>query len=106
MAEDPRKIMEMSDDELRFWTLSGNAGTYVFEMGQTEMHMRCSLRMVEASKETAAANRELVQATNSLIGANRGLVEQTKNLVKATWGVVTITFLTQIALIYLTVTRK
>lgn len=99
MAEDPRRILEMSNTELQEWALSGEAGSYVHELGQTAMTMRCSLRMAEASREMASANRELVRFTQSLVA-------QTRNLVLATWGVVVITILTQLALIAVSVLRK
>jgi hypothetical protein len=105
VAEDPRRIMAKSDDDLQFWALSGDVGTYVHEIGQTAMNMRCSLRMAEASKEMVAANRDLVDATRTMLVGNEGLVRQTKNLVRATWGVVVITLLTQLALICLVVAK-
>jgi hypothetical protein len=63
MVEDPHRILAMSDTELQEWALSGEAGSYVHELGQTAMTMRCSLRMAEASKEMASANKELVRST-------------------------------------------
>lgn len=99
MAEDPKKILAMSDRELQAWALSGDVGSYVHELGQTAMSMRCSLRMAEATKEMASANRDLVKSTTSL-------VQQTRNLVKATWGLVLITILTQIVIIVLSLVRK
>jgi hypothetical protein len=99
MAEDPKKILAMSEEELQAWALSGDAGSYVHELGQTAMSMRCSLRMAEATKEMATANRDLVKSTTSL-------VQQTRNLVKATWGLVLITILTQIAVTVLSLVRK
>ena len=86
----------MTDAELQEWALSGEAGSYVHELGQTAMNMRCSVRMAEASREMASANKELVRSTQSLVA-------QTKNLVIATWGVVVITLLTQIALVVISV---
>jgi hypothetical protein len=67
MAEDPKKILGMSDEDLQFWALSGDAGSYVHELGQTAMNMRCSLRMAEVTKEMASANRDLVRSTSSLV---------------------------------------
>ncbi len=99
MAEDPKKILAMSDDELQLWALSGDAGSYVHELGQTAMNMRCSLRMADVTKEMASANRDLVSSTVSL-------VHQTRKLVTATWALVLITLLTQIALIVLSVVKK
>ncbi|MGD0949304.1 MAG: hypothetical protein ABSA52_17985 [Candidatus Binatia bacterium] len=99
MAENPKKIMAMSDDELQFWALSGDVGTYVHELGQTAMNMRCSLRMAEVTKEMASANRDLVRSTSSL-------VQQTRNLVRATWALVLITILAQIAVVIISVVTK
>lgn len=99
MAEDPRKILAMTDAELQGWALSGDVGSYVHELGQTAMSMRCSLRMAEASKDMANANKELVRSTSSL-------VQQTRNLVTATWGLVLITILTQIAVIVISLVKK
>jgi len=99
MAEEPQKILAMSDEDLQAWALSGDVGSYVHELGQTAMSMRCSLRMAEATKEMANANRDLVKLTTSL-------VQQTRNLVKATWGLVLITIVTQIAVIVLSLVRK
>lgn len=85
MAEAPNKILAMSDDDLQRWALSGGEGSYVHEIGQTAMNMRCSLRMARASEEMAGA---------------------TRNLVKATWGIVVITFVIQVAPIVLSLMRK
>jgi hypothetical protein len=81
MAEDPRGIMAKSDDELQSWALSGEPGSYVHEIGQTAMNMRCSLRMAEASKEMVAANRDLVQATERMLSANESLAAANRDLV-------------------------
>ena len=43
MSESVQKIMAKSDEELRLWTLSGEQKSYVHEIGQTEMNMRCAL---------------------------------------------------------------
>lgn len=99
MPEDPMRILAMSDEELQTWALSGDVGSYVHELGQTAMSMRCSLRMAEATKDMASANRDLVKSTASL-------VQQTRSLVKATWGLVLITILAQIAVIVLSLVRK
>ena len=99
MPEDPKKILAMSDDDLQFWALSGMEGSYVHEIGQTAMNMRCSVRMAEASGKMASANRDLVEST-------RNLAQQKRNLVKATWGIVLITVVTQVALIVLSLMRK
>ena len=89
----------MSDAELQEWALSGDVGSYVHELGQTAMSMRCSLRMAEASKEMANANKDLVKSTTSL-------VQRTRNLVTATWGLVLITIVTQIAIIVISLMKK
>ncbi len=99
MPEAPEKILAMSDAELEWWALSGDTGSYVHEIGQTAMSMRCSLRMAEASREMAGANRDLVESTHNL-------VQQTRNLAKATWGIVLITIITQVALIVLSLIRR
>jgi t-SNARE complex subunit (syntaxin) len=99
LAEDPKKILAMSDDELQAWALSGDVGSYVHELGETAMSMRCSLRMVEASKEMANANKDLVGSTSSL-------VRQTRHLVIATWGLVLITVFAQIAVIVIALVKK
>ena len=99
MAEDPEKIMAMSDEQLQFWALSGDVGSYVHELGQTAMSMRCSLRMAEVTKDMASANRDLVTSTSSL-------VRQTRNLVIATWALVVITILAQVAVLVISVISK
>ena len=99
MPEYPEKILAMSDHDLQAWALSGLEGSYVHEIGQTAMNMRCSLRMAEASETMAGANRDLVEST-------RNLVQQTRNLVRATWGIVLITVVTQVALIVLSLMTK
>ncbi len=65
MAEDPRKLMTMSDDELMFYTLSGEQGSYVHEIGQTALNMRVSLRSLEVTREMARANELLSNETSS-----------------------------------------
>jgi hypothetical protein len=92
MAEDPRKILAMTDRDLQLWALSGESNSYVLELGRTAMDMRCSLRMVEAS--------------NQMTAATESLAEKTERLASATWGIVIITLITQIALIALTVIHK
>lgn len=99
MAEDPRRILGLNDTDLQEWALSGEAGSYVHELGQTAMNMRSSLRMAAASEHMASTNRELVCSTQSL-------VRQTRSLVRATWGLVVITILAQIALLVISVLKK
>lgn len=101
MPEDPDKILAMNDADLQWWALSGMEGSYVHELGQTAMNMRCSLRMATASEKMAGANKDLVESTRNLVQQTGNLVQQTRNLVKATWGVVLITIITQVALIVL-----
>jgi len=84
MAEDPKVILEKSDYDLMYWTLSGADDSYVHKIGESALTMRTALKMLEANKK---------------------LVAHTRGLAISTWGVVGITFLTQAALIYLTVTR-
>jgi hypothetical protein len=118
--------MAKSDEELREWTLSGQDGSYVHQMGQTEMNMRYALRTAEASQQMTNANREMVEAnkqmaewtkmmmeanqelvkqTKMMVTANRELVNQPSKLVWSTWGVVAITLLTQAALIIITLRK-
>jgi CHASE3 domain sensor protein len=99
MPEDPRRILAMSDQELQEWALSGDVGSYVHELGQTAMNMRCSVRMAEASSKMANANRDLVTSTNAL-------VQQTRRLVKATWVLVVVTVLVQIGVAIVSLIRK
>jgi len=99
MAEDPKEILEMSDYDLQRWTLSGEAGSYVHQIGQTALNMRCALRMADVTREMASANRDLVNSTVSLVHA-------TRKLVTATWALVLITLLTQIAMIVLLALKK
>jgi hypothetical protein len=120
MSETVEKIMVKSDDELRFWTLSGQPNSYVHQIGQTEMNMRCAMRIAKAAEEMATANGNLVQATTDMARANRllveatnqvvqghhGLIRETRNLVRATWGIVLITLITQIALIVSEVLKR
>ncbi len=89
----------MSDQALQKWALSGDVGSYVHELGQTAMNMRCSVRMAEATREMADVNRDLVRSTNNL-------VQQTRRLVKATWVLVVITVLTQIGVALLSLRIK
>jgi hypothetical protein len=42
MAEDPEKILAMSDHQLMVWTLSGQEESYVHRIGETAMAMRAS----------------------------------------------------------------
>ena len=110
MAEDPRKILAMSDDELMLWTLSGDEDTYVHKIGATVLNMRVSTRMLEANREMVKETRQWLEAnlrldatTKELANQTRSLVVVTRGIVYATWGVVLITLLTQIALIYVAV---
>ncbi|MBI4460001.1 MAG: hypothetical protein HY648_08080 [Acidobacteria bacterium] len=91
MSEEPEKIINMSDGDLRKWTLSGDVESYSLQLGQAEMNMRCSLRMLDATKEMASANRDLVKATNMIVDANQSLIKQTRNLVLATLALVVVT---------------
>ena len=107
------EIIGMKDDELRAWTLSGDAGSYDHQIGQTEMNMRCALRIAEAAQQMATVNQDLVRATtqlvsttNQVVGAHHGLIRETRGLVRATWGIVVITLATQIALIVSEFLRK
>jgi hypothetical protein len=91
MAIDPRQLLAMTDEQLQIWALSGEEGSYVHQIGETAMAMRCSLRMAEASDRTTAITV--------------GLVQQTRNLAFATSGIVLITLVTQVALIVLTLAK-
>lgn len=127
MADDVKKIMEMSDEDLRYYMLSGDVGSYVLQLGQAEMNSRCALRTAEASQQMAEANHELLactrimvetnqsmaetnkdllKCTRTMANANQKLVTQTRNLVWSTWGVVAITLITQLASIILLLTSK
>jgi hypothetical protein len=119
MAEDPKKLLGMSDDELTFWTLSGDEGSYSHQVGQTVLNMRNSLRAMEAARQTAEANVELSNEmkhmakahtnlsdyTKRLAEANVEALNHTKQLAKATWAIAFITLITQAALILLTFRR-
>ena len=102
----PMDIIKMSDEELRFWALSGDAASYNHELGQTEMNMRCALRIAVSAAEMANANRELVEATKQVVAGHHGLIQQTRYLVRATWGAVAITLISQAALILAEFTIK
>ncbi len=106
MAVHPNEILAMSDQELQLWALSGDVGSYVHELGQTAMNMRCSLRMVEATNQMVQTTNQLAQASKGTTAPTGQLVQHTRNLALATWGIVVITLLTQIALIVLTVVRR
>ena len=99
MAEDPKIILAMTDRDLQEWALSGDVGSYVHELGQTAMNMRCALRTAEASREMANSTKDLVASTGAL-------VKQTQRLVKATWGLVLITIVTQILLLLVSLSAK
>ncbi len=99
MPEDPGRILAMSDQELQEWALSGDVGSYVHELGQTAMNMRCSARMAEATKEMATVNRDLVRSTNDLVG-------QTRRLVNATWVLVVITIVAQVGVALVSLLKK
>jgi hypothetical protein len=92
MADDPKKLLAMTDRDLQLWALSGESGSDVRELGRTAMDMRCSLRMVEAS--------------NQMTAAAESLAEKVERLASAAWGIVIITLITEIVLIALTVINK
>jgi hypothetical protein len=96
---EPEQIIRMSNDELRIWTLQGDANSNRMAWGQAEANMRCAFLISTASAEMAAANRDLVEATKKVVEAHHGLIKQTKYLVYATWGLVVITLLSQLGLI-------
>jgi len=98
MAEDPRKLMTMSDDDLMFYTLSGEQGSYVHEIGQTAMNMRVSLRSLEVTREMARANELLSNETSNL-------ATYTRQLAVSTWAVAIITLITQVALVVMAVRK-
>jgi hypothetical protein len=106
VADEVGKIIKMTDDELRFYALSGDVGSYVHQIGQTEMNMRCALRIAAAAEAMATANEALVEATNNVVEGHHGLIRETRYLVRATWGIVAITFVTQAALIVSELVRK
>lgn len=113
MAQPVKKILEMNDDELMEWTLTGDAGSYVHQIGETALNMRVATRMLEANREMVnqtkqwlEANIKLDATTKELANQTQSLVRTTRGIVYATWGVVLITFITQVALLYITITHK
>jgi len=53
MAKHPKEMIARSDDELRVYALSGEEGSYAHEIGQTEMNMRCAMRIAQAAANMA-----------------------------------------------------
>ena len=51
MAENPRTIMAKSDDELMFWTLAGEVGSYAYGMGK-------GAPLFEAACDTGVTRRQ------------------------------------------------
>ena len=89
----PSQIINKTDDELRVWTLSGDAGSNAHLLGAAEMNMRVSLRVAEAAAQMATANRDLVETTKQVLQAHHEIRDKTRNLVFATWGLVVVTLL-------------
>ncbi|HKW89418.1 MAG TPA: hypothetical protein VJN21_11755 [Candidatus Acidoferrales bacterium] len=113
MPVDPNKILNMTDEDLIRWTLSGDAGSDTHLLGQTVLNMRVATRTLEANREMVKqtqqwleANLQLDSTTKELADHTRSLVRATRGLVLATWGVVLITLFTQAALIYLAVHQR
>jgi hypothetical protein len=102
MSKDPKELMAMSDEDLVFYTLSGDVDSYAHRIGETAVTLRASLRMLEASKEQAAASQDMLASTREALRANRDLVRYTRMLAVSSWAVVVITLLTQGALICMT----
>jgi len=110
MPVDPNTILNMTDEELTRWTLSGEAGSDTHLLGQTVLNMRVATRTLEANREMVKQTRQWLETnlqldatTKELANHTRSLVRATRGIVLATWGVVLITFFTQAALIYLAV---
>lgn len=113
MAGSPKEILAMSDEQLMEWTLSGDVGSYVHELGQTAMNMRVAQRNLDANREMVAQTRQWLEAnirldatTKELADKTQSLARATKGIAWATWGIVAITLVTQVALICFTVVRK
>ena len=81
------EIMNLSDDDLRKWALSGPENSYVHKIGSTEMNMRCALRIAKASSEMATAYGNLVTETKRVVEGHHGLIRMTKFLMIATWAI-------------------
>src|ERR1700684_2724009 len=102
MPVDANKVLNMTDDELTRWTLSGDAGSDTHLIGQTLLNMRVANRTLEANREMVKqthqwleANLKLDATTKELAHHTRSLVRATRGIALATWGVVVITLLTQ-----------
>jgi hypothetical protein len=105
------EIMALSDEQLMVYTLSGEDGSH--GLGLAAMNMRAATQMLQVNREMLDHARKWMEANLRLDNTTKELARQTQFLVRATrgiawatWGVVVITFLTQIALIYLAAFRK
>jgi len=99
MAEDPQKLMTMPEDELIHYALSGQANSYAHIIGSTALQLRSLRQQTALMTSMLTANQALVEHT-------KDLSTRTNRLVLATWGVVVITFITQVALIILTLNKQ
>ncbi|MGH9747650.1 MAG: hypothetical protein ACRD59_16260 [Candidatus Acidiferrales bacterium] len=113
MPIDPNAIINMTDEELTRWTLSGDAGSDTHLLGQTVLNMRVATRTLEANRELVKhtqqwleANLQLDATTKELANQTGSLVRTTRGIVFATWGVVLITLFTQATLIYLALRHR
>jgi hypothetical protein len=113
MADDPDTIMAKSDEELVFYTLSGDENSYSHVIGSTAAYLRVAFRMVEASQqqaqaaqaalesaqEQATSSERMLSAARETAEANKALAKYTKNLAMSTWAVALITLVTQFTII-------
>jgi hypothetical protein len=106
MAVDAKQVLNMSDEDLVRFTLSGEAGSEANIFGQTVLNMRMAKGNLEASRELVKHTQRWVEANIQLDATTQSLVRATRRIVIATWGVVLITFVTQIVLIYLAANHK
>jgi len=124
--DEPHRIIAMTDDELRLYTLDGGAGSSAQVWGVAEMEMRNSLRTLEITKQqleltreelaltkqslaasqgSLAATQQMVTANEALSKSTKDLAVYTKSLKFATWGMVLITLATQITVIILSIKK-
>jgi len=113
MAEDPKKLISMTDDALLEWTLSGEENSYPHRIGETVLNMRNSVRALEVAKKMEHAYSELSQQTQRLaetsaeaLKHSKSLAAYTKHLAISTWAVALITLVTQVVLVFITLKGK
>lgn len=66
MVMQPHQFMEMSDEQLIEYTLSGQEDSYVHKLGQTALTLRYQQRACEAAEKQAADARETLKATREM----------------------------------------